>query len=144
MAGLATTFASDILKLIFQAVAIANLADNAAASPATNLYLSLHTGDPGVGGSQTTNEIGYTGYARVAILRTSGGWTVLSNVVNPVANVDFGEMTAGVGGTVTFAGVGTGSAGAGKMLISGAVSPTIAVANGVTPRIKSTSTITFS
>ena len=28
-----------------------------AASPATSLYWSLHTADPGDGGSQTTNEI---------------------------------------------------------------------------------------
>jgi len=34
------------LKLLFQAVAIANIADNAASSPLTALYISLHTADP--------------------------------------------------------------------------------------------------
>lgn len=31
------TFENDLLKLIFQGVAIANIADNAASSPLTNL-----------------------------------------------------------------------------------------------------------
>ena len=66
------TFENDILKLIFNATAIANIADNAASSPLTNLYASLHTADPGEAGDQTTNETSYTSYARVAVARTSG------------------------------------------------------------------------
>ncbi len=41
------------------------IADNAATSPITNLYVSLHTGDPGEAGDQTTSEAAYTSYARV-------------------------------------------------------------------------------
>lgn len=136
------TWENDLLKLIFQATAIANIADNAASSPLTNLYVSLHTADPGEAGDQTTNEIAYTGYARVAVARTSGGWTVTNNSVSPAANIDFGEMTAGAGGTVTHFAVGTASSGAGKLLYSGTVTPNIAVANGVIPRLKTTSAIT--
>lgn len=136
------TFENDLLKLIFNGTAIANLADNAASSPLTNLYLSLHTADPGEAGDQTTSEISYTGYARVAVARTSGGWTVTGASVSPVANVDFGEMTGGTGGTATYAAIGTASSGAGKILYSGALTPSIAVATGVIPRIKTTSTIT--
>lgn len=136
------TFENDLLKLIFNATAIADLAENDTSSPATNLYVSLHTGDPGEAGDQTTSEISYTGYARVAVLRTSGGWTVTGNSVSPAANIDFGQMTAGAGGTVTHAAVGTASSGAGKILYKGAVSPNIVVANGVQPRIASGSTIT--
>ena len=40
-----STFDNDLLKLIFNATAIANIADNAGSSPLTNLYLSLHTAD---------------------------------------------------------------------------------------------------
>lgn len=39
----------------------------------STLYLSLHTGTIGVGGNQTTNELDYTGYSRLAIVRTSSG-----------------------------------------------------------------------
>ena len=55
---------NSILKLIFNATAWANMADNAATSPYTNLYLSLHTADPGTGNNQTTNETSYTNYVR--------------------------------------------------------------------------------
>ena len=133
-------FEADLLKLIFQAVAIPDLAENDTTSPATTLTVALHTGDPGEAGTQATSEIAYTGYARVAVARTTGGWAITGNSISPVANIDFGEMTGGAGGTVTFVSVGTGVAN--KLLYSGAVSPTIAVVNGVIPRITTASTIT--
>jgi len=133
-------FEADLLKLIFQAVAIPDLAENDTTSPATTLTVALHTGDPGEAGTQATNEIAYTGYARQTVARTTGGWAITGNSISPVANIDFGEMTGGAGGTVTFVSVGTGVAN--KLLYSGAVSPTIAVVNGVIPRITTASTIT--
>lgn len=139
-----TTFDNDFLKLIFNATAIANLADNAASSPATNLYVSLHTADPTSSGDQTTSEAAYTGYARVAVARTTGGWTVTSNSVSPVANIDFGECTASAGSALAYFCVGTASSGAGKILYTGAISPNITMAVGVIPRVKTTSTITES
>jgi hypothetical protein len=140
MPAKATAFDNDLLLLIFNAVTIANLARDVAASPATSLYVALHTASPGVGGDQTTNEIAYTGYARVAVARTGAGWVVTSGSVSPAANIDFGTMTAGAGGTVTHVSVGTGVGD--KMLYFGAISPTIPVTNGVTPRIAALSTIT--
>lgn len=136
------TYENDWLKLVFNATAIANIADNAASAPLTNLYVSLHTADPGEAGSQTTSEIAYTGYARVAVARTTGGWTVTNNSVSPVANIDFGAMTGGAGGTVTHFVVGTLTSGTGKLLYSGTVTPNIAVTSGVTPRITTASTVT--
>jgi hypothetical protein len=118
------TFENDLLKLIFNATAIANLADNAASSPLTNLYVSLHTADPGEAGNQSTSEVAYTSYARVAVARTSGGWTVTNNSVSPVANIDFPAATGG-SGTVTFFGVGTASSGSGVLYYSGTVTPSI-------------------
>ena len=136
------TFENDLLKLIFNATAIANIADNAASSPLTNLYVALHTADPGESGTQSTSEISYTGYARVAVARTSSGWTITTNSVSPVADITFGQMTAGSGGTATYASVGVASSGATKILYSGALSPSQVVANGVTPIVKAGSTIT--
>lgn len=135
------TFENDLLRLIFNATAIANIADNAASSPLTNLFLSLHTADPGEAGDQTTSEIAYTGYARVGVLRTTGGWTVTANSVSPVANIEFGAMTGGAGGTATHAAVGTLVSGAGKVLYKGALTPNISVTTGVVPRITTGSTI---
>ena len=133
---------NDLLKLLFNATAIANIADNAASSPLTSLYVSLHTGDPGEAGNQTTSEIAYTGYARVAVLRNGTGWTVTGSSVSPAAAITFGAMTAGAGGTVTHFAVGTAVSGTGKILYSGTVTPNIAVTNGVTPQLTTASAIT--
>lgn len=134
------TFENDILKLIFNATAIADLAENDTTTPATTLTVALHTADPGEGGTQATNETAYTGYSRVTVARTSGGWTVTNNSVSPVANIDFGECTASPGGAITHFSVGTGVSS--KLLYSGTVSPNITMATGVVPRLKTTSTIT--
>jgi hypothetical protein len=141
--SLGNTFENDLVKLIFNATAIANIADNAASAPLTNLYMSLHTGDPGEAGDQTTSEISYTGYARKEVARSGSGWTVTNNTAVPAANIDFGTMTAGAGGTASYCVVGTAASGAGKILLSGAISPTISVTNGVTPRLTTATTITF-
>jgi len=135
------TFENDFLKLVFNATAIANIADNAASSPLTNLYVSLHTADPGEAGDQTTSEIAYTSYARVAVARTTGGWTVTGNSVSPVANITFPTGTGG-SGTATHVGVGTLSSGAGKLLYKGTLTPNIVCGNGIAPVVTTASTIT--
>lgn len=134
-------FENDLLELIFNATAIPNLADNAASSPLTNLYVSLHTADPGEAGNQSTSEATYTSYARVAVARTSGGWTVTNNSVSPVANIDFPAATGG-SETITYFGVGSASSGTGVLYYSGTVTPNIVVSSGVTPRLTTASTIT--
>lgn len=136
------TFENDWLKLIFQAVAIANIADNAAGAPLTNLEVSLHTADPGEAGDQTTNETAYTGYARIPVARTAGGWAVTGNSASPVANIDFAICTASPGAAITHFGVGTAHTAAGKLLYSGTVTPNIAMAVNVIPRLTPASTIT--
>lgn len=143
--ALGNTFENDILKLIFNAVAIANIADNAATAPLTNLYVALHTADPGEAGDQTTSEISYTGYARIAVARTTGGWTVTANSVSPVAAIVFGAMTAGVGGTVTHASVGVAATAASKILYGSGctVTPNIVVSNGVTPSLTTATAFTI-
>lgn len=135
------TFENDLLKLIFNATAIANLADNAASSPLTNLYVSLHTSDPGEAGNQSTNETTYTSYARVAVARSAGGWTVTANSVSPVANIDFPACTGGTA-TITYFGVGSAASGTGVLYYSGTVTPNISVSSGVTPRLTTASTVT--
>jgi hypothetical protein len=139
------TFENDLLKLIFNATAIANIADNAASSPLASLYVSLHTADPGEAGSQTTSECNYTGYARVAVARTSGGFTVTANSVSPAADVSFPNPTnaTNLPQTASFFAIGTAASGAGKILYSGALSPTAVISNtGVTPIVSSSTAIT--
>lgn len=135
------TFENDLLKLIFNGTAIGNMADNAATSPLTNLYVALHTADPGETGTQSTSEAAYTSYARVAVARTSGGWTVSANSVSPAATISFPACT-GSTATITHFSVGVASSGATKILYSGTVSPNIAVSSGVTPQLTTSTAIT--
>lgn len=138
----ANTFENDLLNLIFRAQPIANIADNAASSPLTNLYVSLHTADPGENDAQNTSEITYTSYARVAVARSTGGWSAPSGgSVSPAANIDFPVGTGG-SGTATHAGIGTASSGVGKMLYTGTVTPNIVTGNGIQPRLTTATTIT--
>ena len=134
------TLETDILKLLFNATAIADLAQDDGSSPCTNISVALQTADPGEAGSHSTNETAYTGYARINVARTSGGWTVTNNSVSPVANIDFGECTASAGGAITHFSVGTGVSN--YLMYSGTVTPNITMAVGVIPRPKTTSTIT--
>ena len=136
------TFENDLLKLIFNATAIANIADNAASSPLTNLYISLHTSDPGEAGDQTTNEATYTSYARVAVARTTGGWTVTNNSVSPVASITFPACTGGTN-TITHFAVGTASSGTGKLLISGTISPSLSVTTPNQPILTTSTALTI-
>jgi hypothetical protein len=126
--------------LYFNATPVANIADNAATAPLTNLFVSLHTADPGEAGTQATSEAAYTSYARATVARTTGGWTVTANSVSPVANVSFPQATGGTA-TITHFGIGVAVSGATKLLWSGTVTPNISVATGVTPILTTASTI---
>jgi len=131
--GIGTTFANDFLKLLLQATAIANIADNAASSPLTAVFLGGHTASPS-GTAQTTSECAYTSYARVSVARTSGGWTVSTNTAALAALTSFPAATGG-SETMTHYSVGTASSGTGKILFWGTVTPNIVISSGVTPQI---------
>lgn len=128
-------FETDVLGLIFNATAMADLAENDTSSPATNLYVSLHTADPGEAGDQASNEANYTSYARVAVARTAGGWTVSGNAVSNTAAIVFPESTGGTN-TITHVGVGVAASGAGKLLYSGALTASLSVTTGIEPRFE--------
>lgn len=127
------TFENDLMKLIFNGTAIANIADNAASSPLTSLYVSLHTADPGEAGDQTTSEASYTSYARVAVARSGVGWTVSSNTVTNAALIQFPQATGGTN-TITYFAIGTDSSGTGKVLARGALSSSLSVSSGIQPQ----------
>lgn len=129
------TFENDWLKLIFNNVAIALIGDAAGVQPsaaAGDLYVSLHTADPGEAGDQTTSEAAYTGYARVAVPRASTSWDVVANAVTNDDLIAFPICSAGTS-TVTHFAVGTASAGAGKLLYSGDLNASLIINPGITP-----------
>lgn len=132
-------FEDDILKLIFNGTAIADLAEDDSTSPATALTIALHTADPGETGTQLTSEATYTSYARQTVARTTGGFTVASGSVSPVANIEFPAATGG-SETITHFSVGTGVSD--KILYSGTVTSNIAVSSGIQPILTTATAIT--
>jgi len=122
----------NFLKLVYQAVAWANVADNAASSPLTSLYVSLHTADPTASGNQQSSEAAYTSYARVAVVRTSSGWSIAGETITNVNAITFPACTGG-SETETYVGVGTAASGAGVLLWAGQLTSPLAVSNGITP-----------
>ena len=129
------TFENDILQLVLNNVDIADIGDASGiqnSATAGSLYIALHTADPGEAGTATTNEANYTGYARVAVARTVGGWTVVGATGSNTAQVQFGECTAGTN-TVSYVSVTTAASGASKILWSGALTASRSISAGITP-----------
>jgi len=122
-------------NLIFNNAAWANIGDAGGLQPsatAGSLYISLHTADPGETGDQTTNECNYTSYARVAVARSAGGWTVSGNNATNTAAIDWPACTGGTN-TATHFGIGTAASGAGNLLFSGVLGASLAISAGITP-----------
>ena len=126
-------FETALLNLIFNATTYNGIAENDTTSPLTNLYVALHTADPAEGGSQTANEAAYGSYARVAVARTAGGWTISGNAATNAALIQFPQCTSG-SESITHASVGFLASGAGEILYSGEISAPLAVAAGIQPQ----------
>lgn len=130
-----------ILLLIYNATAWADIAENDSSSPATNIHVAGHTADPGEAGAGNSSELAYTSYARVAVARTAGGWTVTANSVSPAAAITFPAGTGG-SGTMTHFSTCIGASGASVIIHSGTVSPNITCGNGITPQLTTATAIT--
>jgi hypothetical protein len=102
-------FETALLALIFNNTNIANIGDATGlrgSSAAGSLYVALFTVAPSDGTAGT--EANYTGYARVAVARTSGGWVISENTASNAAAITFGACTAGTN-TIVAAAICTGS-----------------------------------
>lgn len=136
------TFEDDVLKLLFWGNAITagtvNIAQNHVTTPATQYFVALLRGDPStaIAPDQTTQEVTYSGYARIAVARTNLGWNVANGLVSPVGVLVFGTASAVATQILaTHFGVGTLVSGAGKLIACGKLVPPIAINTGTTPRI---------
>lgn len=129
---------NSFLLLIFNNTNFANLGDATGlrgSSTAGSLYIALHTADPGEAGDQTTSEAAYTSYARVAVARSSAGFTISGTAPTKAANAAAVNFPACTGGSAvcTYFSVGLASAGASVIVASGALTASLSVSNGITP-----------
>lgn len=124
---------NDFVKFIANGVAMP--------SYGTNLYMRLHTADPGEAGTGSSNEVAYTSYAAITVSRDGAGWIICDPDGTPNASgssfknaseVTFPECS-GVSDDfdITHASIGTIG---GQILYSGALTAQIKVTNLITPR----------
>jgi hypothetical protein len=133
---------ASILALYFNATAWADIAENDTSSPATALYLSAHTADPGETGDQTTSETSYGSYARINTTRNGTDWPLTSQTINLGATESWPAASSGTA-TLTHFGIGTASSGAGRRDMNGTITANISVATGVTPQLTTATSITL-
>jgi hypothetical protein len=122
--AMTTAGGNALAQLIFQNIDWANVGDAAGlqnSAAAGSFFVSLHTASPGVGGTQATNEVAYTGYARIAVARSAAGWTIAGLNISNAALLTFGSCTALPGAPVLFCGLGSAASGAGNLQFFGSV-----------------------
>lgn len=128
-----TATCNNIVNLYYRAEAIANIADNAAASPITNIKMRLATASYGPTDTGSANEATYTNYAAQDVPRSGSGWTAASGgATSNVAAIEFPQCGAS-GNTITSA-AATKGAGASDVFHYGDLNASIAVSNQIQPR----------
>lgn len=129
-----TSACNSILALIFNATAWTDIAENDNTVPLSNLYISLHTDTPGVGGNQTTNEATYGAYARIAVVRTTSGWEVpAAGSTSNAAIITFDECISS-SNSITHVAIGKAGSAAGLVLYAGALTAPRTVSTGIQPQ----------
>lgn len=125
---------NSILALLYNATAIADVAENDSSSPMTNTYVSLHTASLSASSTQASNETAFTNYARQAVPRSTSGWTAPSGgATENVAAIEFPQCGV-TGATITTGAVGKDVSGAGIVWHFGDLNASIAVSNQIQPR----------
>lgn len=98
----------------------------------TDLWLALHTSDPGEAGTATTSEATYTGYARVPLTRASD--IAVSGATIQNANLEQFPVCSGGASVCTHVSIVDTASGAGNIIVSGALNSSVSVATGIQPQ----------
>jgi hypothetical protein len=135
--SLSNTAESDFLLLTFNNTNWANLGDATGlrgSTTAGSFYIGLSTGTLTETSTQTTTEATFTNYARVAVARSAGGWTISGTAPTQAANTAAVTYpTCGASGnTVTDFCIGRDAAGAGEILWYGALTSSLIINSGIT------------
>lgn len=138
----ATVTCNNFLNLLYRAVAWPNVADNAAASPITNILMRLATASYTASSTGDANETVYTNYAAQNVPRSGLGYTAASGgSINNFAAIEYPQCGA-TGAAITSA-AKTKGAGASEIFHYGDLNASIAVSNQIQPRFPA-GTVTIS
>jgi hypothetical protein len=127
-------FETLVLQHVFNNTDIANIGDATGlrgSSAAGSLFIALCTSSTVASDSANGTAASYTGYARVAVARTTAGWVVAGNSASNNATVTFGECTAG-SATIRYVEVWTAASG-GTRLYWSQLNTDLNVSVGITP-----------
>lgn len=125
-----------ILNLMYSATAWGNVADNAASTPLTNVYVNLHNSSLTAStNSQAENQTTYTNHVRKPVARSTGWTTSTTGSISNAALLQF-EQSGASGDTLQYVSTGTTVSGATPVWHYGALnSPiTIGAAASITPQ----------
>jgi hypothetical protein len=123
--SLSNTAETAVLNQIFVGTALAWNAN-------TDLWIALHTADPGEAGTAVTSEATYGSYARVVLTRASD-FTVSGNTVSN-ANLEQFAACSSSSNVITHASIVTTSSGAGTIVVRAELNSPITVSTGVQPQ----------
>jgi len=129
------TLETGILKLVYQNIDLANIGDAAGlqnSATAGSIWLALFT--TATTDAAAGTEATYTGYTRIALVRSAVGWTVADNVVSNASIVTF-PTNSGTIQTVTHVATMTASSG-GDFLHHGQLSAPLIIDNGNIPKFE--------
>jgi hypothetical protein len=98
----------------------------------TDLWIALHTADPGEAGTAISGEASFGGYARVTLTRATD-FTVSGNSVSNANLEQFATCSSG-SETITYASIVTTSSGAGTIIARAALTSSIPVSTGIQPQ----------
>lgn len=128
-----TVTCNNILALVYNATAIANIADNAAASPIATIGVALATASYSGASTLASNETAYSNYVRQFPARTTGGWTApAAGATSNAAAIEYPQCGV-TGATITSAATGK-TTGAADVFHYGDLNAPIAVSDQIQPR----------
>ena len=129
-------FETSILELIFKNTDLAGIGDGTGlrgSSTAGSFYVALYVDGTEPSDSAAGTETSYTSYARVAVARTSGGWTVASGACSNTAAITFPQCTGGSQTVGAFAICKAGTTGVDDQIYWGELTSPLAISSGITP-----------
>ena len=99
------------VNLLYRATAWANVADNAATAPLTDVQVALHSASlTAATNSQAENESAYSNYGRQAVARSTGWAAASGGATSNAALLQFPQSGA-TGGTLHTVSTGVGASG---------------------------------
>lgn len=129
-----TAFETDFLELVFNNTTVSGIGDDGlrGSTTAGSLYVCLFKSDPGEAGS-IAGECTYGGYARVGVVRTSGGWTITGDTASNTAAVTFGECTSGTETATHFGIAKSDVESTSDLIFYGALDSSLNISTGIIP-----------